>query len=197
MLASLIRLRQSQSANKGSNCDRGERWTITLSKEEILPLCFFLVLLLLIPPAQKHTHTHIYQTIYTCTGPFSHMQIHALITRTYTKQGAVINPNPTAVSHTVTVATVAGSMQNRSCHISCVFSLHHTQTQPHFSYSYSCADLSAGLMNKAVRGDDLTAGDYIVQFFVISNIKIKISHLSFCSHCICVPVMFSALTTVR
>lgn len=42
-------------------------------------------------------------------------------THTGTKQGTTLNPNQTAMSHTVTVATVASSMQTRFCHISGIF----------------------------------------------------------------------------
>lgn len=72
---------------------------------------------------------------YIQTGTFSHMlmNIHTQVTHSHTKQGAALNPNQTAMSHTVTVATVAGSMQNTFCYISGVlfFSLcaAHRRTQ--------------------------------------------------------------------
>lgn len=146
MLASLIRLRQSQSANKDSNCDQGDmrEVEITLSTEEILSVFF--------PPSfTKHTNCnriwkHLH-TVYAGKCLYTHTHTH--------KTGHL---NQTALSHTVTVATVAGSMQNALCHVSgVIFCLHPTHTparahtKPSFSCSNSCTDLSSGSLSKALQ----------------------------------------------
>lgn len=121
MLASLIRLRQS-IANKGSDCDRGvHEYTITLyfCAEEIPPELSFLL--------SSH-HLIVFQPqMCACIQTRTFLHEHS-------RTGAQLeNPNQTAVSHTVTVATVASSTHSTVCHIWFFFfsffprsSLHHT-----------------------------------------------------------------------
>lgn len=148
MLASLIRLRQSQSANKDSNCDQGDMRGGNYSQHRGNFVSFFS------PPSfTKHTNCnriwkHLH-TVYAGKCLYTHTQTHRH------KTGHL---NQTALSHTVTVATVAGSMQNALCHVSCViFCLHpthtpaRTHTEPSFSCSNSCTDLSSGSLSKALQ----------------------------------------------
>lgn len=74
MLASLIRLRQSQSANKGSNCDRGDMREVNnyYCAEEILPFFLFF----LIPPAHKYKLIYMHAFTYMQIGTYSHMLMH-------------------------------------------------------------------------------------------------------------------------
>lgn len=147
MLASLIRLRQSQSANKDSNCDQGDMRGGNYSQHRGNFVSFF-------PPrlSQSTQTVTVYENIYilyTQENAYTHTHRHTH------KTGHL---NQTALSHTVTVATVAGSMQNALCHVSCViFCLHpthtpaRTHTEPSFSCSNSCTDLSSGSLSKALQ----------------------------------------------
>lgn len=74
MLASLIRLRQSQSANKGSNCDQGERWTITLSRRNFVFLFIYIYIdRYVLFSSYQRTNLHLYMKVFTYvqSGTFS------------------------------------------------------------------------------------------------------------------------------
>ena len=123
MLASLIRLRQSQSANKGCNCDRGDmrevdNYCLLLCRRNSLFHFFFPI-----PPAHWCKPIKCAR-ICIKIGTFLHMPMPAHThthTHTHThKKGTALNSNQTAMSHTVTVATVASSVHTHSV-ISLVF----------------------------------------------------------------------------
>lgn len=161
MLASLIRLRQSQSTNKSYNCDQGD---MREENNQSPPLCRFSLLFrsCLVPPAHRNkVHFH---------------------TSSNTKQGTALNPNQTAVSHAVTVATVASLMQNTFCHITGGFSfscssMRHAQTWPTLSHSKSCADLSSGSMNKAAECVGSTARGHSSDRYHTNPSKAVLHHL--------------------
>lgn len=90
-----------------------ERWTIILGTQEILYFYFHFL--------SPGINTYMWKYLHICTQEFFFFFFSRMLTRTqitHAKQGTTQNPNQTAMSHTVTVATVVGSMQNTFCHIS-------------------------------------------------------------------------------
>jgi len=102
----------------------------------------------------------VYMHLFTNTQMATFSHICASTHISHTTQGTALNPNQTAMSHTVTVATVASSMQKHilSYHWWIFFLMRHTDVQPPFGDSNSCSDLSSASMNNALTCAALTAG---------------------------------------
>lgn len=156
-------------------------------------------------PTNAQICTYIWKYLHMCSQVhFPHMLLHRQITHSHTKQSTAINPNQTAMSHTVTVATVVGSMQNTFCHISGGFfslslSLCHTHTHRHNQLSATVIPVPISQVDRWIKhwGVQVWQFEVIVQIFIIEIFPKKMFFSSSFLNCICVPVILTMLTTVR